>query len=458
MPVSDRSVLTAVVLTLPMMSSAGALSSVTLPITVPLSGVQAAANARVPAVFAKVDQEQSFLGGLVSVNLTGTVTRAGAITVKPDGDALLVSVPIRAEMHAAPGGVGSVLARDFGGSATVTLRVKPFVTPDWQAGADIKGEYAWTDPLSVELMQGVKVSVQSLVDSQVRSQLDRVAADVSRAVREGAQLRQRAGTLWAKVQQPWVLPAPEPAFALVNPVNVTVTPFRFTPDALKLTLGTTFNLKAGLGRAPAVTSVPLPALNVRDAIPDGVDLTVPVLLPFDELSRMATAYAARETVTLPVPTSPTVQATRVTVKPAGPKLLVTVQVQVRGPLGLKVNATVDVTGTPKLDATGRTVTLAGVTVRTRREGLSGKVISLLADARAQAYVTRAARFDLTPHLEKARAQAQAKLPMTPTPGLQLGGTVGPLKLTGLMVQPQNLIVQAAATGQLQVRVDAGALR
>lgn len=152
MPVSARSVLTAVVLTVPMMSSAGALSSVTLPITVPLSGVQAAANARVPAVFAQVDQEQSFLGGLVSVNLTGTVTRAGAITVKPDGDALLVSVPIRAEMHAAPGGVGSVLARDFGGSATVTLRVKPFVTPDWQVGADIKGEYAWTDPLSVELM------------------------------------------------------------------------------------------------------------------------------------------------------------------------------------------------------------------------------------------------------------------------------------------------------------------
>ena len=44
MPVSDRSVLTAVVLTVPMMSSAGALSSVTLPITVPLSGVQAAAD------------------------------------------------------------------------------------------------------------------------------------------------------------------------------------------------------------------------------------------------------------------------------------------------------------------------------------------------------------------------------------------------------------------------------
>lgn len=457
MPVSLRPLLTAFVLTVSMMSGADALSSVTLPITVPLAGVQAAADARVPAELAKVDQEQAFLGGLVSVSLTGTVTKAGAVTVKPDGDALLIRVPIRAALHAAPGGAGSMLARDFGGSATVSLRVRPFVTPDWQAGTQITGDYTWTDPLSVELRPGVKVSVQSLVDRQVRAQLDRVAADVSRAVREGTQLRQRAGTLWAKVQQPWVLPAPEAAFALVKPVNVTVTPFRFTPDALKLTVGTTFNLQAGLGRPPAVTSTPLPGLNLQDALPDGVDLTLPVVLPYAELSRMATAYAARETLTLPVPTNPTVQATRVTVKPAGPKLLVTVQVRVRGLLGLKVNATVDVTGTPKLDAGGRIVTLEGVSVRTRREGLTGKVMSLLADARAQEYVTRAARFDLTPQLEKAQAQAQAKLPMTPTAGLHLGGRVGPLKLNGIKVQPNALLVQASATGQLQVSVDAGAL-
>ncbi|RJF72717.1 DUF4403 family protein [Deinococcus cavernae] len=456
-PFALRPFLTALLLTVAM-PCAEALSSVTLPITVPLAGVQAAANARVPAEFARVDQEQSFLGGLVSVKLAGTVTRTGAVTVKPDGDALLVSVPIRADMHAAPGGVGSVLARDFGGSASVTLRLKPFVTPDWEAGADIKGDYAWTDPLSVELTPGVKVSVQSLVDGQVRTQLDRVAADVARAVREGAQLRQRAGTLWARVQQPWTLPAPQPAYALVKPVNVTVTPFRFTPDALKLTVGTTFNLQAGLGRAPAVTSMPLPTLKIRDILPEGVDLTVPVVLPFVELSRVASAYAAREAVTLPLPTRPTVQVTRVSVKPAGTKLLVAVQVMVRGPLGLKVNATLDVTGTPKLDAGGRVVTLEGVSVRTRREGLTGTVISLLADARAQAYVTRAARFDLTPQLEQARAQAQARLPMTPTPGLQLGGTVGPLKLSGLSVQPSALVVQAAASGQLQVKVDAGAMR
>lgn len=457
-----RPILTALLLTVPMTSApvtfAGALSSVTLPITVPLSSVQEAANARVPAEFARVDQTQAFLGGLLSVKLTGTVKKAGQVSVKPDGDALLVSVPIRADIHAAPGGIGSVLARDFGGSATVSLRIAPYVTPEWEAGAKVTGDYAWTDPLSVELAQGVKISVQSLVDRQVRAELDKVAADVAGAVREGANLRARAGTLWARVQQPWTLPGPQPAYATVKPVTVTVTPPRFTPDALKLVIGTTFDLQAALGQPPALVSSPLPPLTIAELPAAGIDLTVPVALPYADLSRLSSEYAARQTLTLPVPTSPTVHVLGVQVKPSGSRLVATVQAQVRGPLGLKVNATVDVSGTPALDPSGRILTLGGVSVQTRREGLSGKIISLLADSRAQAYLSRAARFDLGPPLERACAQAQARLPMTPTPGLVLAGSVGALKVAGLSVTSQALVVRAAATGNLSASVDPAAMR
>ncbi|GAA5513738.1 hypothetical protein Dcar01_02483 [Deinococcus carri] len=441
-------------------SPATALSSLTLPLTVPLAGVQQAANARVPGEFARLDETREFLGGLLSVKLTGTVTRAGHVTVRPtpEGDALLVSVPIRAAFRAEPAGLGSFLARDFGGAATVSLRVAPFVTPEWEAGAKVTGDYTWTDPLSVELTQGVKVSVQSLVDGQVRAQLDRVAAEVAKAVREGANLRTRAGTLWARAQQPWTLPTPDPAYARVTPRSLTVSPPRFTPDALKLTVGATFDLKAGLGRAPAVPATPLPPLKVAAPPPAGVDLRVPVRLPYPELSQAATRAAGERTFTLPLPLSPTLHVDRVTVTPRGTRLNAAVTVTVSGPLGLRVQATADVAGTPTLDPTGRVVTLSGVTVTTRREGLTGRVIGWLADERAQAELTRATRFDLTPQLERARGQVQARLPFTPAPGVRLAGTVGPLRLTGLNVTPDALVVTAAATGQLQATVDAGAVR
>lgn len=439
---------------------AGPTSSVTLPVTVPLAGVQEAANGRVPAEFARLDETRSFLGGLLSVRLKGAVTRAGHVSVKPapEGDALLVSVPIRADFQAEPVGLGPALARKFGGSATVSLRIVPSVTPEWEADARVTGRVTWTDPLSVDLGQGVKVSVQSLVDRQVQAQLDRVAADVSRAVREGARLRSRAGTLWARVQQPWTLPTPEPAYARVTPRQLSVSPFRLSPAALSLTVGATLDLKAGLGQAPAQTTTPLPPLRVAAPLASDIDLRVPVRLPYAELSDLATRRAGERTFALPVPLSPTLRVTRVVVSARGSQVNAAVSVQVSGPLGLGVQATADVRGTPVVDPSGRVVTLTGATVTTRREGLTGKVIGWLADERAQAYLARAARFDLGPRLTRAREQVQARLPFAPAPGVQLAGEAGELRLTELRVTPDALVVTGAVGGHLTATVDVGALR
>lgn len=451
------SVLSTVLMTSP---PTEARSSITLPLTVPLAGVQQAANARVPGEFARLDETRTFLGGLLSVRLTGTVTRAGQVSVQPapEGDGLTVSVPIRADFRAEPAGPGSFLTRDFGGAATVRLHVTPFVTPEWEAGAQVAGDYTWTDPLSVELAPGVRVSVQALVDRQVRAQLDRVAAEVAQAIRESARLRTRAGTLWARTQQPWTLPTPDPAYARVTPRSLTVSPFRFTPEALKLTVGATFDLTAGLGHAPAVPPTPLPPLKVAPPPIPGVELSVPVRLPYPELSQAATRAASERPLTLPVPFSPTLRVTSVTVTPRGTRLNAAVTVSVSGPLGLRVQATADVTGTPTLDPPGRIVTLRGVTVTTRRTGLTGRVLGWLADERAQAYLARVARFDLTSRLTQAQRQIQARLPYTPAPGVELAGTVGPLKLSGLSVTPEALVVTATASGQVQGTVDVGQLR
>ena len=69
-----------VVLTAVMSAPAlAAPSTLAVPVTVPLAGVQVAANARVPAEFARLDETRSYLGGLLSVKLSGTVTRAGSV-------------------------------------------------------------------------------------------------------------------------------------------------------------------------------------------------------------------------------------------------------------------------------------------------------------------------------------------------------------------------------------------
>lgn len=132
-------------------------------------------------------------------------------------------------------------------------------------------------------------------------------------------------------------------------------------------------------------------------------LTLPLRLPYPELSRLGTAWAAGQTFTLPLPTAPSLRVTKLQFSAAGPRLNVTLSVQSSGLLGLK--ATFDLSGRPVLDVAGQVLTLEDIAVSTHREGLSGRLIGLLADARVTAYLTRLARVDLGPRLAALQAQA-----------------------------------------------------
>lgn len=184
-------------------------------------------------------------------------------------------------------------------------------------------------------------------------------------------------------------------------------------------------------------------------------LTLPLRLPYPELSRLGTAWAAGQTFTLPLPTAPSLRVTKLQFSAAGPRLNVTLSVQSSGLLGLK--ATFDLSGRPVLDVAGQVLTLEDIAVSTHREGLSGRLIGLLADARVTAYLTRLARVDLGPRLAALQAQAQARLPFSALEGTEVTGTVTHLAVTGLEVTPDALVLIAAAGGALQVTLKDGRL-
>ena len=437
---------------------APALSSLSLPVSLPLSSLRAAALARVPDVLATVAQQQTFAGGLLSVHLKGEVRRSGDLTLTPDGDGLRLSLPISAVFRATPLGLGAngiqqALARDFRGAAVITAQVVPTLGEDWNAGVQVQADYRWTDPLSFELMKGVTISVQSLVDPQLRARLGSISQDLNAAARSGLKLRERAGGLWAQLAQPWTLPGVPGAFAVIRPLGLSVTPLSFSGQSAQLTLGGSFQASAGLGERPApVAASPLPPLKIGTPQGRGVQLLLPVRLAYPPLSQLASSYARRQDYPLPLPFSPRLHIQDITLSSAGAgQLSAAVQLSIRGPLGLNVAATVDVSGTPRLD--GHLLTLGGVHVRTRPSGLSGRVLGWLADARVQSLLGERARFDLGPALEQARAGVQAQLPYRPAPGVTLSGTLGALAVQSVSVDPAGVLALTAAQGALSAQVE-----
>ncbi|CAM3951895.1 DUF4403 domain-containing protein [Deinococcus frigens] len=189
--------------------------------------------------------------------------------------------------------------------------------------------------------------------------------------------------------------------------------------------------------------------------PPTASLTLPLRLPYSELSKLAAAWAVEQTFTLPLPTAPTLRVTSIQLSAAGPRLNAAVSVQSSGLLGLK--ATFDLSGKPVLDQAGQVLTLDDVALNTRKESLSGRLLGLLADARVTAYLTRLARMDLGPRLAQVRAEAQARLPFSPLDGIEIMGTVTQLAVTGLEMTPDALLLTAVAGGDLHVTLKAGGL-
>jgi Domain of unknown function (DUF4403) len=434
-------------------------SSLTLPISLPLSSLKAAALAWLPEVLTSVDQMQTLAGGLVTVHLTGDVRRSGELQLVPEGDGLRLSLPVTASFRAAPTGLGAdnlqqALARDFTGAAIITAHVTPVIGSDWNAGVKVQADYRWTAPLSFELLKGVTINVQTLIDPSIRQRMGSVSEALNASLRSGLKLRERAGELWGRLAQPWTLPGIDGSYVLIRPQGLTVTPVHFGSDRAEVTLGGSFVALAGLGQTPGpIPASPLPPLKLGLPQARGVALEVPVTFAYPQLSALATRYARAQTYPLPLPLSPRLTVQQVVLSsPAAGRLNAAVQLSVRA-LGLNVGATVDVSGTPKLE--GQVLTLQNVTVKTRASSLSDRVLGWLADTRIQAVLAKQARFDLGPELTKARQALQARLPYRVSSGVTLSGQIGKLAVNSLSVQPQGVVAQALAQGELEAQVELG---
>ncbi|MFC6616749.1 DUF4403 family protein [Deinococcus radiophilus] len=454
------------------------LSSVVLPVMVPLDGVRQAVNARVPREFARIDREQRVLGGAAGVQIRGVVARQGDIRIVPSasGNTLELEVPLSAEFAVRPelsgaawaGRLEQSLTRDFGGQATVRMRVRPYIQPDWEAGAQVSSELTWTDPLAIELLPGTRLSVASLAEGAVRAQMERVTQEVVRAVRESAALRERAEQLWTMVQRPWSLPLEgngvDQAYAQVMPMSLAVSGLRLQDDALHLSLEAEGYLRAELGQPPVTrpTAAPLPALRVTSqATPSELHLRVPILLPFAEMSELVTAAVRQELLGLRLPggaLAPELRLTDIQVQREddarrlrlSARLAVTV-------LGRTRTITAQLSGRPWLRPGGQEVTLENVKLDLDADVPGAAWLGPWLAERLEPRLANAARFDLSPRLNRLEETVAARLPFSPLPGLNLRGDLGDLRLDDLRVTAQGLEVVAAADGALDVLVSAGQL-
>ncbi len=463
-------------------------SSVLAPTAIALSAIRDALDAQAPRnLSGKPQNPVSKL--LSSAQLTFTMTR-GPLAVSGQPGVLVVTTPLAGTFEAlgtltgavgsGVNAVGGAIGNLIGGSTgqevqnlagkafnehtdiqgTVTTTSRPIIAPNWRLEPNLSGQVNVVDV--VLPIGGLKLSVAS----EVKPVLDGAVRDQMRALetylRNDPFIENAARAEWAKLCNSIPLGAAGQGmpnlWLEIHPVHAIAAQPQIDGSAVTLLVG----VQAFTRVVPNETHPDCPFPQQLDLLPQssggGVDIAVPIDIPFTELSRLLeTQFAGK---TFPEDGS---GAFAVTVKGAniaasGDRLLISLLVHVkkRGLFGIGADATVYVWGHPALDQDRQILRFNDVALDVQSQAAFG----LLGEAAhaavpyLQTMLADKAVIDLKPFTADAKTRLAAAVGQLAqqAPGLSANATIDELRLTGIAYDSNTLRIVANATGSVSVAI------
>lgn len=461
-------------------------SQVITPTAIALSAIRDALDAQAPRnLTGKRDNPISKL--LSNADIGWTVTRSPlTVTGQPGALALstVLSGTLRAtgQLSAQAGNLASSLAgvldenlgksvqgltgktldqhTDIRGNVTVVSR--PALTAGWRLDPNLTAQVVLADAaMSVAGIKiGVGNEVKPLLDRQVNEQVGALQA----RLRADPFLEQAARREWAKMCRSislgaggagmpnlWLEFRPTRAFAGQPSIDA---------NAVTLLVG----VQAETRVVPAETKPDCPFPANLEIVPQanagGVNLAVPIDVPFTEVNRLLGLQLAGKT--FPEDGSAPYEATirSATVAASGDRLLISLRVKAREKaswLGLGAEANVYVWGRPVLDPVPQVLRLTDLTIDVDSEqafGLLGAAARAALPYVKDAIAAKAV-IDLKPLMANARSSIQAAIAdfRGAGDGVRVDADVTALRIQGVAFDATTLRVVAQADGTVKVAVD-----
>src|SRR4051794_24349278 len=423
---------------LPPLPDVPRISSILVPVTIPLNTIRDAADRATPKTFAgKAANPVEQLLQNADINWTaarGPISAAGA------GGVLTLATPLTGALNVTgalsskvTGAVGDVLGGLLGANAAkqigsinikninasaeikgnVALTVRPQLAANWRIDPNLAAQVDLSD--TTLAVAGVRVNVPAQIKPVIDNAINDQLAAVQARLRNDPALESNARAQWSKLCRSIPLqgaasPLP-PLWLEMRPTKALAAQPRIDPSAVTLTLG----LEAETRITPAQTQpdCPFPAtLSIVAPAPGRVAVAVPIDIPFTELSKLLEAQFAGKT--FPEDGSGAVDVTvrRVGIAASGDRLLISLLANAREKrsfFGFGGEADMHIWGRPALDQAQQVLRLTDIELAVESEAAFGLLGS--AARAAVPYLQRAlaqkAAIDLKPFASNAQKRIAA---------------------------------------------------
>ena len=430
-------------------------SQMTLPIVADLRGARAALEAQVPRTLRSPEEWTWVADGRVGVKYQ--LTRS-PFSVSVRGAQLRAQFQARYAAEAClrlGGACPRVASCGRGGGEPPTLALSLCSqltwTPQWRLRSRSRYALEFPTPCRVTVL---RYDVTSQLERALATPLDAAVAELDARVPQLVDLRPHVERVWQQLRAP--LPLGSGVWLALQPSSARATPPDGSGLQVSATLGVTVQPLLGVGKAPEVSPLPLPPLEVGEVRAETAVLALDARISFAELGERLRGELRGREVKLE---HGRLRIDEVTVEGSAGAALLRVHVTLRtGFLGLRrLTGDVYLTARPRYDAPSGMLVLEELEYSLGTEHALAQLAERWGHLTLREYLLARARFPVRAQLETLRRLAEAGLRRELAPGLRLDGDVEAFTPVGVYADGTDFVVRGQARGRLTLHVDMGAL-
>jgi hypothetical protein len=416
-------------------------ATIAIPVTIAMSGIKARIDSVFPASDSLDRAKCSVAAGLVCHQY---VYRRDTLDLKMINDRITLFTRVRFRARVAlPGGIGVAscgYAHEAMKRAEMRLATNLYWRTDWRLGsrATVLAPNI-LDPCEVTMLRvDATPTIKRMIDGQLshlRQQFDSIVPAV-------ANLKPVADSMWRMLQRPLPLDSASTIWLAMTPDSARLGAPVGTGAAVNSSLVLTARPRVVIGAAPPVEVAPLPMLTLAGPS-SGIHMPLEIQVPFDELSRRATALLSGEVAGKGITVGE--------IKVWGIGDTAVVRVDVTG----RMTGALYLLGRVGYDSGARTVLITDLRYTLASADKMTSIKATLGAIRIRHALDQATghgRLMIGDQLDSVKTQLAAQLNRELAPGVQMTGTIRDVSIERLYSTSSAFVLRVVFDGEARVEV------
>jgi hypothetical protein len=416
-------------------------ATIVLPVSIAMSTLRAQIDSVFPPADSLDRAKCSALGGLVCHQY---VYRRDSLDLKMFGERITLFTRLQFRGRVALPGVGGIASCGYAPEAMRRAEMR-FATNlywrnDWRlASRATVLAPAILDPCEVTLL---RVDATPTMRRIIDGQLTRLKQQFDSIVPATADLEPAADSMWRLMQRPFAVDSASTIWFNMAPDGVSLAPLNGTGAEVSTAIVLTAHPRITVGAAPQFELRPLPSLTLASPL-SGIHVPLEIELPFDDLSKRATALLAGEVA------GKGITVGDIAVWGVGDSVVVKVNIQGR------VSGALYLMGRIGYDVASRSILIGDLRYTIESDSKMSSIKATLGAIRIRRALSEATghgRLAIGPQLDAVQKQLGEQMNRELAPGVFLSGDVHDVRIDRLYSTQTAFVLRVVFDGAAKLEV------